>query len=289
MLKQVREQLTQIESELSGQEIREELYARMRPLGLSNFGELMFGLVGQDYPKLASMLPKMADDAVQVKWTGSSGMKSLMQSIDFIRDAAYSYSNITGRGLRTARVLDFGCGYGRLVRLMYYFISEKNLWGVDPWSKSIELCQAAGLDGNFFISDNLPKSLPVGDTRFDFIYAFSVFTHLSKRAAITALQTLETYLEDDGVILITIRPIEYWEAIHRNMTQQPVTDQIAAHEKEGFAFVPHAGPVVDGEITYGDTSMTLEWIEQQVPSLRVVQLDRSYTTPYQLVVYLKKR
>lgn len=279
----------QIESALSGQEIREEIYARMRPLGLSNFGELMFGLIGQDFPKLASILPKMADNDVQVKWTGSAGLKSLKQSIDFVRDASYSYSNITGRGLRTAKVLDFGCGYGRLARLMYYFVSEKNLWGVDPWSRSIELCQAAGLDGNFFISDYLPKSLPVGNTRFDFIYAFSVFTHLSKRAAITALQTLETYLEDDGVILITIRPVEYWETIFKSKTQQPVTNQIAAHESEGFAFVPHAGPVIEGEITYGDTSIALEWIEQQVPTLRIVQLDSSYTTPYQLAVYLKKR
>ena len=37
-------------------------------------------------------------------------------------------------------VLDFGCGYGRLARLFYYYIKQDNFYGVDPWDRSINEC-----------------------------------------------------------------------------------------------------------------------------------------------------
>src|SRR4029077_744564 len=49
----------------------------------------------------------------------------------------------------------------------------------------------------------------------DLIYAFSVFTHLSERAAIMALTTLRRYVARGGLFVITIRPKEYWDQLDR--------------------------------------------------------------------------
>ncbi|MCA9454372.1 MAG: class I SAM-dependent methyltransferase, partial [Nitrospira sp.] len=126
------------------------------------------------------------------------------------RALSYNYARVTGRSLDDATVLDFGCGYGRIAQLLYYFTVEEKIFGVDPRKQSIELCLESRLGTNFMVSDYLPVSLPVGAVKFDLIYAFSVFTHLSRRAMTTSLHTLRQHIADDGLLAMTIRPVEYW-------------------------------------------------------------------------------
>ena len=183
-------------------------------------------------------------------------------------------------------MLDFGCGYGRLARLMYYFTDPENLFGVDPWDRSIEICRADGLGENFRQSEYLPDSLPVLRTDFDFIYAFSVFTHLSRRAAERALDVCRRNIAADGVMLITIRPAEYWD-LDASIHGLADTSQLrAAHRRTGFAFSPHHRSAVDGDVTYGDASMTIAWLADTFPRWRIKMVDRSLEDPYQIYVFL---
>jgi len=55
----------------------------------------------------------------------------------------------------------------------------------------------------------------------------------------------------------------------------------------GFAFHPHVRFAVDGDITYGDTSMSLRFIRDHFKQWQVLQIDRSLDNPYQLVVFLQ--
>ena len=171
------------------------------------------------------------------------------------------------------------------LRLMYYFTDPNRFVGVDPWDRSIELCHLAGLGDNFRQSDYLPTSLPVGEQTFDFIYAFSVFTHLSERATRQALNTLHQYMSRDGVLIITIRPIEYWNAGHSNDANLPVL--LDQHRNRGFAFLPHNRDTVDGDITYGDTSIAPQWLAAEFPNWQIVGLDRSLDDPYQIYAILR--
>ena len=201
-----------LDLELSGSSLTDALRS-LRRLGLEDFGELLASMPNPELPNLSRILPAMASIEVQTNWTGAHGMTLLKQTSNFVRSAAYNFTRLTGRPLEGARVLDFGCGYGRIARLMYYFSDPESFMGVDPWDRSIELCHQAGFGDNFRQSDYLPKTLPVGDIKFDLIYAFSVFTHLSSRATRQALNTLRNYVHHDGVLLITIRPVEYWGII----------------------------------------------------------------------------
>jgi SAM-dependent methyltransferase len=171
---------------------------KLRELCLDDFGEFMLGLPVADLPNLSSVLPRMASQEVQRNWTGNSGLALLQQTTGFIRSVSYNYHKIVGKDLAERTILDFGCGYGRHLRLMYYFSSPQRIWGVDPWEKSVQICRADNVLGNLAVSDYLPRSLPVRQSKFDLIYAFSVFTHLSQRATKLALTTLRSYLADDG-------------------------------------------------------------------------------------------
>lgn len=262
----------------------------LRALGLTNFGQLMLQMPHSQFPLLSSLLPRMANVKVQQAWTGNSGMTLLAQSLDFVRSAAGNFAEITGTCLDGKRILDFGCGYGRLARLMYYITDENNFYGVDPWDKSLEICRDDGLVKNFYLSDFLPTRLPFDNgIRFDLIYAFSVFTHLSERATFACLNTIKDYLAVNGVILITIRPFEYWD-FDKDTRATPTGDRLkATHLSKGFAFLPHADrSAVDGDITYGDTSMTLEWLQDNFPNLKIVSLDRSLSDPMQIYIFLQK-
>ena len=51
----------------------------------------------------------------------------LSQSIAFVEPLVNRYQTITRRTLETAGVLDFGCGWGRIVRLLYKYVAYDNI------------------------------------------------------------------------------------------------------------------------------------------------------------------
>ena len=263
-----------------------KIYEKLRVLGLSAFGSLLYSLPTAQLPNISAALPKMADEQVQKDWTGLVGDALLEQSVAFVMSLAHNFSVVTGRTVLDADILDYGCGYGRLSRLMYYFTSPDRVIGVDPWSRSIDTCKNDGLGTNFLLSEYLPKELPINGKTFDLIYAFSVFTHLSERATRAALDTLRGYIKLDGLLAITIRPVEFWQL------DQPWIDGAAMkanHDATGFAFTPHDLAPVDGDVTYGDTSMTIEWLDANFPQWKVVGVDRSVNDLYQQFVFLAPR
>lgn len=294
MLRIFKSQVSKIEEHLKAHPNtgRRECLIMLRKIGLTGFGELMFSLPNSEFPSISAVMPRMASDDVQKNWTGNFGDTLLKQSLDFANYASFAYTSATSKTLRSSRILDFGCGYGRFARLFYYYTDEENFFSVDPWNKSIQICQDCGLSTNFFLSDYLPESLPLENVRFDFIFAFSVFTHLSRNATLICLRTLHKYLNDEGVLLITIRPVEFWRASNTHISQKLNEQMIANLEREhfgnGFAFL-QSGGANDPTSSYGDTSFTIEWLEHNLSIYKVLQVDRSLTDGMQLYITLQKR
>ena len=261
----------------------------LRDLCLDDFGQLLWGLPDDSLPNLSAVFPRMASEDVQKSWTGNSGLPLLQRTTTFVRSVAYNCQKLLGQSINDRTILDFGCGYGRILRLMYYFSSPALIWGLDPLERAIELCRADGVLGQLAVSDYLPTALPVGDASFDLIYAFSVFTHLSERAATLALATLRRYVTRGGLFVITIRPKEYWDLLDPAVAPGNSIDHdelVARHERGRFAFVPHDREAIDGDVTYGDTSLSFEWIEQHAEGWKMVGYDHSLIDPFQLLVYL---
>lgn len=288
-----RSEILAVEHSITADDTRESVLSRLRKvLNLADFGLLMISMPNPSFPKMSQLLPEMAEDKVQKTWTGFSGRRLLETSLDFTRITAIQYQRITNRKIDGKHILDFGCGYGRLSRMMYYYTPEDNLFAVDPMKRSMELCSEAGLSKNFFLSDYVPDNLPVGDHKFDLIFAFSVFTHLSERATLTCLKTMSDYLAPGGVIAITIRPKEFWAYLssqdEANTTNNISQQMLALHNETGFAFLPNNIETIEGEKTYGDTSMTVEWLEEKAPFIKVVETDRALNDQFQFYLYLQK-
>ena len=78
------------------------------------------------------------------------------------------------------RVLDFGCGVGRLLRHLTEEAEVARIDGCDMHPESIEWCKA-NLDPPFslFVNSSSPPLADVEDETYDLVVAVSVFTHLA--------------------------------------------------------------------------------------------------------------
>ena len=246
-----------------------------------------------EYPNIFHWLPQMPSSDIQRSWTGSADHVLMKQSLVFLKTIISAYHAIACKPLGLGNVLDFGCGWGRLIRLLYKYVPADRIYGVDPWLKSIEICQETNVRANLFLSEYVPRSLPTPENlKFDFIMAFSVFTHLSEKVTKICAETLRNYLTDTGVVAITIRPVEYWDFMRNgkesSFTREDIIKLLTDHDQKGFAFYPHNREKIEGEVTYGDTSMSLEFVRDNFVGLDIVGVEFNESDPLQLIVFLKK-
>jgi SAM-dependent methyltransferase len=256
----------------------------LRAMPLDAFGKLLLGMPDSRWPGLSARLPSMAPEDIQLSWTGAAGEAVMGPAVGFMQLADSAAVRLTGRGLAGKSVLDFGCGYGRMLRLLPWFTDR--IFGCDPWDASLRLCEQHRVWGRLARSDYLPDDLPFGEEQFDVVLAFSVFTHTSARALRTALAAIRRRIAPGGLLVATIRPTAYWRYIVKwGGTADPKTME-AAHQEKGFAFHPHTRAPVDGDITYGDTSMTTEYLGSH-EGWKIAGQDRIGNDPLQLPIFMR--
>jgi SAM-dependent methyltransferase len=258
--------------------------ALLRHLPLQAFGELLLD-IPEFHGALRAWLPTMVSPAEQLEWTGSSGLPLLKQTVDFVHSIERACRQHLDHPLQ-GRVLDYGCGWGRALRLLLKYVDADQLYGTDPRETSRRLFELHRCPGHFALCDYLPLDLPFAG-EFDLIYAFTVFTHLSEPTADAVLRVLRRHVTPNGMLVVTVRPPGYWD-VHEDW-QPGYTRELLLerHHKQGYAFMPHPRPPVNGELTYGDASITLEYIEQHWTQWRVLGTDHNPSDPWQVLVFLQ--
>lgn len=271
---------------LARAESTEKMWGDLRRSGLNQTAKILWGLTEPEPALIGKFLPRMASEEVQKSWTGASGETLMRQSVDFLRVVSERYAWFTGSSLQGKKILDYGCGYGRLLRLLPFFTNIENIYGVDPWEKAIELCVQDGVPGNLSTIPYLPSS-PIGNDRFDLIFAFSVFTHTSERATRAGLLTMLESLTPGGVGVITIRPRNYWTICPNAVSLGQVAQLETEYDSSGFSFLPHLREAVDGDVTYGDTVVAAEWLERNIEGLEILGTDISSSDTHQQYLFFQ--
>jgi SAM-dependent methyltransferase len=107
-------------------------------------------------------------------------------------------------GDRPLRVLEWGCGPGRLIRHMPALLGDRaaDVTGTDYNPATIAWCKAK-LPGIDFALNALAPPLPFADASFDAIYCFSVFTHLSEAMHHAWIAELQRLLRPGGLLIAT--------------------------------------------------------------------------------------
>lgn len=260
----------------------EEVLEKLRELSLDDFGMFLIGLPDNSYPALSKLLPPMASKEVQESWTGASGHELFRQTSSFIRQLENNYVRYAGRPLRGARIMEFGCGYGNLFRMLYYYADPAQLWGIHTWPASLALCEQDRVLGNFALTAFEPDELPVEGARFDLIFSYSMFTHLAPRAVDVCLAAIRKVLDEDGLFVCTVRPVEFWPYLDKLRQTKHAEQMYKDHLIKGFAYLPHVG---EEGVSYGDASIALEYFDR--PGWDTVAYDWSMLDPYHVTVILR--
>jgi SAM-dependent methyltransferase len=102
------------------------------------------------------------------------------------------------------RVLDFGCGAGRLLRFFPRKGKEQEMWGVDINAQYMSWCQNHLSPPFLFATTTTLPHVPFEDNSFDLVYCGSVFTHVTDLADAWFLE-LRRILRKGGYAYITIQ------------------------------------------------------------------------------------
>jgi SAM-dependent methyltransferase len=116
-------------------------------------------------------------------------------------DAAVLAGLIRQYGRTDGRVLDWGCGPGRVLRALRAELPQARLYGADVNARSIAWLRDACPDLTVAVHGAMPP-LPF-DERFDAIIGLSVLTHFSSEQHVAWTAALRDALAPGGLLILT--------------------------------------------------------------------------------------
>jgi len=223
--------------------------------------------------KLGIHIPDLPPDEVQVRFTGRQGRENLQHAFDFYNFVLAHMPDLT---MNKYDVLDFGGGWGRVLRFFLREFQPERLTMVDCLTDAVEC--ARSLNSPFtIIHSNVNPPLPLTEDSVGLCYAFSVFSHLAEQQSCDWLRHFANLLVPGGKLFLTTRgksQIAYLELLVQTDSPNPLLNVLPGpevirdhYEKGVFQFYPAAG---GGELTqdfYGETWIPREWFEERYISL----------------------
>jgi SAM-dependent methyltransferase len=110
-------------------------------------------------------------------------------------------------------LLDFGSGWGRTIRPFMRHFDLRNMFGCEP---SVEWCMQARALNPFLTFVNSPYEPPLifKDEAFDYITAYSIFTHLPVYLFREWFQEFWRLLKPGGLVLFTMMGIRMVQEVY---------------------------------------------------------------------------
>jgi len=106
------------------------------------------------------------------------------------------------------KVLDWGCGPGRIIRHLPTLLPNAEIYGIDYNKDYIEWC-IKNLKGINFSVNKIDPPLNFTDSFFDAIIGLSIFTHLSEKNHFEWINELHRITKFGGIMLITTQGKAY--------------------------------------------------------------------------------
>jgi SAM-dependent methyltransferase len=160
------------------------------------------------------------------------------------------------------RWLDFGCGYGRVIRFLVERVQPERVFASDIVREGAQFCQS---EFGVTAVSSYPDLSRVQLGRFDFIYAISVITHLNERNSVAFLRLLGDSLSEGGIAMFTTHG--QWSLEHPELYGSEYEDEapnlVTAVREHGTAYVPYPFERDD----YGMTWHSREFIEGTMAEL----------------------
>lgn len=223
-------------------------------------------------------LPGFPSAYQQEVFVGKSNEVALAEAFTFykiVKAGSYSLR-------RNSRILDFGVGWGRIIRFFLNDVDAANLYGIDVDEAILDVARSTGVPGN--LSRIGPNArLSYEDGYFDVVYAFSVFSHLSEASATFWLAELMRVLKPGGTLVMTTTTDHFLELCQacsfketdRNQYEEDYARMFAdpADARRRYAAGEHVYAAVAGNAdvleasNYGWAAMPPAFVEREIGHL----------------------
>lgn len=187
------------------------------------------------------------------------------------------------------RVLDFGCGYGRVLRSIRAAFPSAELVACDMDQAALASC-ASAFGARAVVGTPDPDRIEQV-TEVDLIWCGSVLTHIDASAWDTLLRYFSRALNPGGVAVVTTHGRRMaWRAEHDKhhygLHPRQVDRVLATYQSTGFGYADYEGH--DG---YGISISSPGWAVQRalgVPGFRIAGYDEAAWDHHQDVMVLVK-
>jgi SAM-dependent methyltransferase len=206
--------------------------------------------------------------------TGASGLECIRRALALAGSS------------RPQRILDFGCGHGRVLRFVKAAFPESELTACDIESSAVEFC--ANVLGATPVQSSGRLSDVRFDTRFDLIWSGSLLTHVDESMWREALELFGSLLDRSGVLAFSTAGPWCAEALSSGRADyglQPsaVASLLDQYRSAGFGYVDYAQ-----ERGYGISLASPEWTTRIVdtqPGLKMLgYAERAFDAHQDIVV-----
>jgi SAM-dependent methyltransferase len=153
---------------------------------------------------LGEPMPACPSADLQLLTTGQAGEATLKPAAAFHGDVVNCFGVAGNRLGPDTRILDFGCGWGRITRFFLRDVPLRNLHGVDVDPDFVRVCRDTFGSDRFVTCDSGPP-LDYPDAEFDIVFAFSVFSHLSERISLEWMREFARLIRPGGLLAFTTR------------------------------------------------------------------------------------
>lgn len=161
-------------------------------------------IVFEGYP-----LPGFPPEELQLNTVGKSGVQAVNEAFAFYSRCKEYFEVMEQPLQRGMSLLDFGTGWGRIARCFIRDLGRHEIFGVDVTEEFVEICQKSFRSNNFIVNSPYPPT-PIPDERFNFIVAYSVFSHLSEEASAAWVREFWRVLAPGGIVAVTTRSREFF-------------------------------------------------------------------------------
>lgn len=148
------------------------------------------------------IMPLFPQTEMQVGIHGTHGKTAMAETIKYFTEVK-KYAIFCNHEIdKDRRLLDFGTGWGRMLRPWMRDISLKNIFGVDPHPLRIVTARSCNPYVSFFNTDTLPP-LVLREHSIDYIIAYSVFSHLDEFSTLKWFAEFKRILRPGGLLAVT--------------------------------------------------------------------------------------
>ena len=252
--------------------------------------------------KVDSDLPSFPAPELQEAFVGTSDRQTLAEAFNFYRSIKRRCREL-GRPISPEwRILDFGCGWGRMIRFYLKDVPAENLYGIDVDAAAIEICRRSMPGVCFEVVEPLPPSA-LAEGSFDLVFAYSVFSHLAEDAQLQWVREIARLLAPGGLLFATTQKRSFLEYCNSLTPEQattvwlkslirsfrPLEEHLARYDRGEFLYSPTGGGGVRESSFYGEAVIPESYAARTwSPMLRLLAFDQE-SLPQALIVAEKPK